>query len=145
MVLTGLAAFVLSCDNGGGPKKSEIDQQIEKLNATWAASTVTLDGTAPVLDHSGFSLKIEGSPGNTQVNYTAQNRPAGPSPWNSSGILEFGETNVKQSLTRDDGIAITYSVTETTLVIDFTFSGTPYDAGRVANVSGNWHFEFTKQ
>lgn len=142
LILVGFATFYISCDDEK-LKKSDTDIQIEKLNGNWDATTVTLDGSAPSLDHANFALTITGSPGNTTITYTATGRPAGPSPWPPSGTLEFG-TNVKQNLTREDGVAINYSVTETTLVVDFTFSGTPYTAGRVENVTGSWHFEFTK-
>jgi hypothetical protein len=145
IILAGLTAFYMGCDGGGDPKKSETDEQIEMLNGTWQATTVTLDGTTPALDHSNFTITISGSAGNSQVNYTVSGRPEGPSPWNSSGIFEFDEMNVKQKLIREDDIPVNYSVTDGTLVLDFTFSGTPYDAGRVSNVSGSWHFEFAKQ
>jgi hypothetical protein len=145
LILAGLTAFYMGCDGGENSKKSETDEQIEKLNGTWNATTVTLDGTTPALDHSDFSITISGSAGNDQVNYTVTGRPEGPSPWNSSGIFTFDASNVKQKLIREDDIPVSYSVTDGTLVLDFTFSGTPYDAGRVSNVSGNWHFEFAKQ
>jgi hypothetical protein len=144
LILAGVASFYVGCD-GEKTEKSETDQQIEKLDATWATTAYNLDGTTPTdLDYSGFKLTINGSAGNTEVNYTVTGRPSGkPSPWNSSGVFEFG-TNVKQNLIRDDGTAINYSVTETTLIIDFTFSAAPYP-GRVDNVNGNWHFEFEKE
>ena len=145
IVLASVVVFYVSCDGGGDPEKSEIDEQIEKLNGTWDATAVTLDGVAPTSqNYDDLQLVIQGAAGNEQVNYTVSGRPSGSNPWNSGGILEFGTANVKTELTREDGIAVSYSVTETTLVVDFNFSGTPYDVGRVANVSGNWHFEFVK-
>lgn len=145
LILASLASFYVACDNTDDPKESETDQQIKKLDGTWQTTAYTLDGvTPPDLDYSSFVLTVNGEPGNTSVNYSVSGRPAGkPSPWNSSGTLEFGD-NVKQNLVREDGVSINYSVTDETLVIDFTFSSTPYN-GRVGNVTGNWHFEFSKQ
>jgi hypothetical protein len=149
IVLTAVACFYAGCDPGDDPEKSEMDQQIEKLNGTWNTTAYTLDGLVPAdLDYSNFDLVLTGSEGDESLEFSAVGRPSGkPSPWPESGTVEFG-TNVKQNLIRLDPnevtVPISYSVTETTLIIDFTFSTTPYN-GRVQNVTGNWHFEFSKQ
>jgi phage tail sheath gpL-like len=144
-VLIALATFYMACGGGEGNEESEMDQQIKKLNGTWANPTVTMDGQAHALNHSGMVLNIQGTAGNSSVSYTVSGRPQGPSAWPSGGTLTFG-TNVKQNLIREDQVPVTYTVTDTKLTLDFTFTGTPYtSSGRVSSVSGNWHFEFTKQ
>ena len=144
MVLVALATFYVSCGGDGGNEKSDTDVQIEKLNGTWKVSSVTQDGAAPALNHDAMTLTSQGTAGNTTISFNVSGRPQGPSAWAPSGNLTFG-SNVKQNLTRDDNVSINYSVTETTLVMDFTFNRDPYQAGRVSSVQGSWHFEFTKQ
>jgi hypothetical protein len=142
--LAGLALFYIACGGSDDPEKSETDVQIEKLNGSWKASSVTFEGGAPQLDHSNLVLAISGTTGNTQVSYTVSGRPAGPSAWPSSGTFAFG-SNVKQNLTREDNVSFSYSVTDTKLTVDFNFNATPYTAGRAESVAGDWHFEFDKQ
>jgi hypothetical protein len=147
VILAGLSSFYIACDEGGGKSKSETDQQIEKLNGTWDATTVTLDGVAPPIDQSDFQLTINGSAGNTVINFVTV-RPTGLSPWPPSGTLEFDEASPTTTLVRNDGggetVTISYSVSETTLSMDFLFSGDPFPSGRTKNVNGTWHYEFAK-
>jgi hypothetical protein len=145
IVLAGIATFYMGCKGGDDPEPSETDAQIEKLNGTWKVSAATFEGGAPDLDHSNMAITITGSTGSKQVSYTVAGRPAGPSSWPSSGTLEFG-TNVKQDLIREDDINISYTVTDSKLTMDYTFNIQPYTStGRVESVSGQWHFEFSKQ
>jgi hypothetical protein len=145
LVLMSVATFYISCDGGDDAEKSETDVQIEKLTGTWKATSVTYNSTTPPLDHSNFVITITGAPGSNSVSYAIAGRPQGPSAWPASGTLEFG-SNVKSSLTREDATPVTYAVTATGLIMDFNFTGTPYSsAGRTKNVTGQWHFEFTKQ
>lgn len=141
-ILVSLTLFYMSCKEDGPDKKPETEIQFEKLAGNWDVTTATLEGAPPALDHSNVVLKISGSA--TGINYVVENRPAGPSAWPAEGVFTFGPT-VATQLVRDDDVIITYSVTENTLTLDFDFNGTPYTAGRVENVSGQWHFEFQKQ
>jgi hypothetical protein len=140
-VLLSLTMFYISCDPEPPKKKPDTEVQFEKLSGTWTVVSATLDNAPPALDHSSMTLTIGGSP--TGMTFTVAGRPAGPSAWPASGVFTFG-TDVSTQLVRDDDVTITYSVTESSLVLDFTFNGDPYTAGRVTNVSGSWHFEFTK-
>jgi hypothetical protein len=147
VLLASLTTFFIGCKPDPDPGPSETDKQITQLNGSWKVSAATLDGVAPTLDHSNMVLTISGATGNNIINYTVSGRPVGPSAWPSSGTFKFG-SNVKQNLDRGDTpvVPVTYSVTDTKLTIDFDFTGTPYtSSGRVASVSGQWHFEFTKQ
>lgn len=144
LVLASVALFYISCDNGDSPGKSDRDAQIEKLNGTWKITTndnVTLDGGATGEDYTNFTLTLNGQQGNNAIPYTASNVPE-TSVWSSAGTLTFG-TNVLQDLTREDGVSITYSVNETTLVMQFNYAGDPL--GRVRNVEGDWRFTFARQ
>jgi hypothetical protein len=146
LVLVSLAAFYVACDNDNGSEDSETDQQIAKLNGTWDVESATFEGTTPDLDHTNMTITISGSKGDDQVSYVVSGRPTGPSAWPPSGTLAFGSTNVKQSLTRDDGVVINYSVTDgnpATLTIDFNFNKTPYNA-KASSVAGDWQFVLKK-
>lgn len=111
-------------------------------------SSVTYQGAAPTLDHSKFTLTITGSHGNNTLQYSVTGRPTGPSAWPASGTFTFG-TDVKQELIRNDSngdVPVHYNVTDTQLTMDFTFANeNAYNAGRTANVGGDWTFTFTKQ
>lgn len=144
VVLAGAALFYVSCDNSDSPGKSDQDTQIEKLNGSWKITSnenATLDGGSTGEDYTGFTLTINGQAGNNVVSYTATGRPA-TSAWPDAGTLTFG-TNVTQDLTRNDAVGITYSVTDTQLIMEFNYSGDPYT--RAKNVQGAWRFTFTKQ
>ena len=56
--------------------------------------------------------------------------------WASSGTWEF-QNGDKNKILRNDGIAVSISLTETTLRTSFTTSGGLKD--------GNWVFDFVKQ
>jgi len=150
-VLAALGLFYMGCDPDDGPKLSEKDKQIEKLNGSWLTTDYKLDGVTPAdLNYSEFVLQLTGETGDETMGFSVLKRPLEkPSPWPESGEIEFG-TNVQQNLIRKDpqdvDVQMTYEVTETTLVVEFTFSTDPYvPDGRVRNVTGDWHFEFTKQ
>lgn len=147
VILAGVALFYVSCDNSDSPGKSDQDSQIEKLNGSWTITSdenVTLDGSSSVdgEDYSGFTLNIDGTAGSNVISYTTSNRPT-TSAWPDGGTFEFG-TNVNQDLTRDNTVGITYSVTDTQLIMEFNYSGDPFTA-RSKNVQGAWRFTFTKQ
>jgi hypothetical protein len=144
LILAAVAAFYVNCSGDDNPGKSDQDAQIEKLNGTWTITTndnVTLDGIASGEDYTGFTLDIDGQAGNSTISYSVSGQPD-LGPWPGNGSLSFGNP-VTSALTRDDNIGITYSVTETTLIMEFTFTGEGYSA-RTKNVEGTWRFTFTK-
>lgn len=144
-VLLSVSAFYMACNKKNDPGISETDAQIQLLNGTWEASVVTYEGSAPALDHSDFAITISGTAGSSVLSYTVTGRPVGPNAWPAQGTLTFG-SDVKEDLTRDDGIAISYNVQGSTLSLDFNFDkDQPYTQTREKSVSGDWHFEFTKQ
>jgi hypothetical protein len=145
VVLAGVALFYVSCDNSDSPGKSDQDTQIEKLNGSWTVSSnddVTLDGGSTGEDYTGFTLDIDGAAGSNVISYTTTGRPE-TSAWPANGTLAFG-TNVSQDLLRDNTLGITYSVTDTELIMEFNYSGDPFTA-RSKNVQGAWRFTFAKQ
>jgi hypothetical protein len=146
LVLAGAAVFYSSCDGGEDDPKSETDQQLEKLNGTWviqANSDVTQDGGEPAFEFEGMELTINAPAGSTTFNWTTTGRPD-LSPWAAQGTFQFGEP-VATKLKRNDEVTITYSVTDTELIMSFDdFTGAGYP-GRTKSVEGDWHFEFAKK
>jgi hypothetical protein len=144
IVLGSLALFYVSCKGDETTEKTDKDLQIEKLNGTWKVTDASLDSSDPDIDQTTISIQLSGKDGDSEMNYVVTGRTSGqPSPWPASGTVSFG-TNVKTDLKRDDGIDMTYSVTDNTLTLQFVFNKTPY-TGRVASVSGNWSYTLTKQ
>jgi hypothetical protein len=146
LVLVILAVgSILTFSNCGGDKKAAEplpDQQLAKLSKTWKLTSVTLD-TQPVTTYTNFNLTISGTKGTTSFDYATSGRPQ-LSPWKAGGKWSFGTDPVTQ-LVRDPDIAtdkldMTYSVTESTLQIQFNFQGAGYT--RTSQVKGNWIFTF---
>jgi hypothetical protein len=142
-VLGALTMFYVSCDGNEPAKKSETDQQIEKLNGTWKVTDATFENNPPTLDQTGMTITLSGAVGDKNMSYTVANRPTGPSAWPASGTLTFG-TNPLQDLVREDGVNITYTVSGDVVTLDFNFDKTPYNA-RTSSVSGNWKYTLARQ
>src|SRR5262245_39279567 len=106
---------LLGCPPSPGPGQSPQDAQVAKLSKTWKCTAATL-ASSPQTGYTNFQLVISGTPGQTTFGFTTTGRPAGTksSPWPSSGTLTFG-TDFATTLTRDDGLPITYSVSDTQL------------------------------
>jgi len=144
--LLALVAILLTYSNCGGSKSDPepiTDVQLAKLTKTWKIDAVTLDGADKKADYSAFQLVLSGTKGTTSFGYSTSGRPS-LSPWKSSGTWEFGtapETQVTRDKGTGDELAMTYTVTETTLSVQFTFNGAGYTS-RTGVVKGQWVFTF---
>ncbi|NOT77112.1 MAG: hypothetical protein HOP08_19480 [Cyclobacteriaceae bacterium] len=154
VALIGLLLTYSGCGKDSGPSQSEQDKQVVKLKKTWKCTGATVDNAAPSGLPAGYSytslvLTIDGTAGKTTLPYTATGRPSNggsvTSPWPASGNFELGSTDFATVITRDDGLPINYSVTETTLVLNFSYQGTGFPGSRVDNVKGAWVFTFAAQ
>lgn len=130
-----------------GPTEEEL--QLDKLSGTWkvtGTNNVTLDAVSKKTDYSNFTLTVTGTPDATSFGYTTSGRPA-LSAWPASGTWAFASGKVLTTIKRDPGgakeVEVTYTVTETTLELSFTYTG----AGetRTNKVTGLWSFQLTKQ
>ena len=144
-VLLAILAVLLtysSCDKHKTPAPSDEEVQLGKLSKTWKATSVKKDNVDQT-GYTNFTLTISGTAGAASFGYAAAGRPA-LSPWLSSGNWNF-DTDPLTSIIRDKGTAdelkITYTVTETTLQLTYTFNAAGY-AGRVDNVKGSWVMTF---
>lgn len=140
-VSLGVILIFTGCGGKGTPAESTQDKQLRLLSQTWKASTVTLDTKDQSATWTNFQLTITGTKGNTTFDYSCSGRPT-LGPWPANGTWKFGTDPVTQVVRTEDNLTITYTVTETTLQMNFNYTGNGYS--RVSNVSGNWIFNFTK-
>jgi len=119
------------------------DLQLEKLAKEWKLVTATLDGVDKTSDFTSFKLSLTGTKGLSVFDYSVSGRPS-LSAWPDSGKWNFGSTPETQMI-RDKGtadeMAMTYAVTDSSLIILFTFNGSGYSA-RTSVVKGAWVFTF---
>jgi hypothetical protein len=140
--LVGALLTYSGCSKSSGPGQTPQDAQLVKLSKTWKATSVTLGGAAQS-GYTSFQLVISGTAGQTTFGYSATGRPQPPgtlSPWAASGTFTYG-TAFETSLTREDALPITYSVTDTQLQMTFNYTGAGIPS-RVGNVQGTWVFTF---
>jgi hypothetical protein len=139
MVVAVLLTYT-GCKNGGSDPEPIENVQFDKLKKTWKVSTVTFEGEDRSDAYTGFQLVLGGTKGTPPFSYTTTGRIF-PSPWKANGTWTFGSA-VETQIVRDDGPAITYLVTESTLRLTFDFGGPGYDS-RTKEVDGEWIFNFT--
>jgi|TARA_B110000046_G_scaffold142480_1_gene149299 hypothetical protein len=114
-------------------ENQEEENQLESLSASaWTMSSITLDGDDLTTNFSGLVLTI-----NSDKTYST-NGEYDPV-WPSSGTFTFGSD--VNTLTRDDGISMTVTVSETNLSIAFTYVAA---GGRIDALPGAYIFSFTK-
>ncbi len=146
VVSFGIILVVSGCGGKGTPAESTQDKQLGLLSHTWKVSAVTLGGvdqSTTSAPWTGFQLTISGTKGGTTFNYSCASRPTTNSPWPASGTWTFGTDPVTQIIRTEDNLAMTYTVTATTLQINFHFTGTGYPGPRISNIGGDWVFNFT--
>ena len=131
---------IISCsddDDGGGPAPVDpLDTQGNLLNGSWKvkdANSVTKDGS--IVDvFTNMTLTVSGG-SKSGGSYSTSNSDSDEI-WPNSGTWEF-QRGDKNKLLRSDGVAVSISLTETTLRTSFQTSGGLKD--------GNWVFDFIKQ
>lgn len=134
--------------NSGCKKKdpeppSVTDQQIEILTKSeWSVTVAELDGVSQMADYGSFKMTISGSKGQKTIDYSTTGRTGTKYPWAQHGSFTFSDTNPATTLSRDDGVSITFSATATQLQMSFNYSGPGFNA-RTGIVTGAWTFTFT--
>ena len=151
LAIAGLGLFYAGC--GGDDKDNDPIEKVQlgKLSTTWNISSVTLDGAART-DFTGFTLSMSGSfdaaSPKGPYNFTVGGTRPNPSPWPASGTWKFGASPLTDLLRKDSpadpDLAMTYSVSDTQLTIEFTYNGDGFAGSRINKVEGNWVFTFTK-
>jgi hypothetical protein len=144
LTITCLALFFANCGGDDGEGTPVEKTQLGKLTGTWVIVSATLQGGLPpdkTTEYAGFELTLEGTfdadnEDPFPYDYTTSNRPD-LSPWPAIGNWGFG-SNPKTQVVRDDSMGITYSIASNgnlTLMYNYTGAG---EAGRTAEVEGNW-------
>ena len=151
LILAFVSTFYMSCRKDDDEKETEEQRQLTKLKSVWTLETAN-DGQDRTGDFDNLVLTLEGNyaEGGT-YNYSFTGIRPDPSPWPVSGTWKFG-TNKSTELIRDPGgvneIPMTYTVTDTNLVIEFTVpdgsAGWEGGSSRVRSVTGDWTFTFSK-
>lgn len=139
----GILITLSNCGPTPAPAVPIPDQQLDKLVKPWKIKSATLDGVDKTSTYTGFQLTITGTKGATSFGYSTTSRPS-VSPWKASGSWIFG-TDPVTMMTRDadnaaDKLDMTYSVSDTQLQINFTYTGKGYT--RTEAVAGNWVYTF---
>jgi hypothetical protein len=144
VAVSGVLLTYVGCKGGEGTPEPIADVQFDKLKKAWKINTVSLDGVDKTADYTAFQLTLSGTKGTYPFDYATSGRP-NLSPWKASGKVDFGaspETQlIRDKATPGEELAMTYTVTETTLTIEFTFNRDGYPA-RTSQVRGAWIFVF---
>jgi hypothetical protein len=140
LALFAAAASFVQCGSDSSAPPDPKDEQLKKLSKNWKLTSVTKDSN-PEAGYDNFELTMSGTAGQPTFAYTTAGRPSGTvTPWDASGNLTFG-TDFATLLTRNDGVQITYSVSDTQLQMTFNYTGSGF-TGRTSVVQGNWTFNF---
>jgi hypothetical protein len=148
VIILGLTGMILSGCGKDDPAPSQEEKQLNKLSDTWVVNTVTMDGGDVTSDYSSFELTLSGSANSAVYAYGVIGRPL-LSPWPSGGTWTFGSdvvTDIRRDPGTGDQLQMNYTVTDTQLTIEFSFSGTGYNApARVNSAAGNWIYTFARK
>lgn len=162
LLLAVVATFYAGCRRDDDDQDTEEKKQLTKLVGDWtlqSAEDGQGDRTTDFIDLDENNnpvplvLHLEGNytgEGKT-YNYSFSGVRPEPSPWPASGTWKFGNPKSTQII-RDPGgvneITMTYTVTETDLIISFNVpdgsEGWPGGSSRIKNVIGDWQFTFSK-
>ena len=159
IMLVAVSTIYTGCKKDDDDKKTQEQIQLEKLKGVWTVVSANDGGdrTADFVDAdpaNSMKLTLEGNYAEGGIyNYSLTGKRPTPSPWPASGTWKFGTDKLTQII-RDPGPnnpnelpePMTYSVTDTDLIIEFTVpdghQGWP--GSRVNSVSGQWTFTFTR-
>jgi hypothetical protein len=147
LVIATLGFIYVGCGGSDGDGDPAEKVQLTKLSDTWEISSVTLDND-PRTDFPGLTLTINGAFNSSSpkgpYNFTVGGTRPNPSPWPASGTWSFGSDPKTDIIRLNDDVAIDYQLTDTQLVLSFTYDGDGFAGSRVGEVEGNWVFTFTK-
>jgi hypothetical protein len=144
LLIATTSMLSVACSDDDSSSQTVAEQQAEKLTGRWKVTAATLDGA----NQEGYTATIftlSSLTSGTNMSYSIENNPA-ESPWRlaSGGRLFFDTQDAANYLTRDDDVLISYEVTETTLVFEFTYAE-PSTGGRANSIVGEWKFTLEKQ
>lgn len=141
LVFMSLVVFI-SCNKGGdgddGPTPEE--EQVAKLVGTWnLVSGGAKLGTTPRTEWEGLSAVLSGNTEGGSIAVSGvPSDPGASDVWPSNITWTFGDSITE--VIRNDGVTMNVTVTENTLDVVFTITG----SGRTAGFDGAWSFSFSK-
>jgi hypothetical protein len=136
--ISALAFSVLtftSCSNND-PAPTDIEIVTDQITSgPWKVKSVTVDGTDQTNLFTSFTL---------QVSPAAFTTTHGGVVWPASGSWDFTDASATK-IKRTDGIEMTIeSISESELILSFTWSTTTYGGGRISSISGLHRFDLIK-
>jgi hypothetical protein len=137
-LLVSSAVTFYSCTNDDNELTPE-QKLVRQMAATWVATSVQLDDVAAE-GYTDFSIAFTGT-----LNYSVEGGPD-RLPFPTSGAWEFG-TPITEFLilaTGNQDLQTQYDLTDTTLTIEFSYSGDGFVNARTKGLTGNWVFVFEK-
>lgn len=148
VVLASIATLYVNCGGKDPAPESKEKTQLAKLAGTWVLNSVDNDGTDRTTEFSAsVKMTISGTYANDGQSYQMVFEGTGPkNPLPKSGSFKFSPTMPESVLVKQDLVLMDYVVTGTTLSFKITaYGGDGYGWSRVAQVTGDWTFNFTKQ
>jgi hypothetical protein len=154
LILVSAGLFFANCGGEEPGSKTEEETQLDKLKAsTWIISTVTSPSGIVTDDFAGMKLTFSGSyVTNGVYSYTTSTPPTNgwpdANPWLDDSEWKFSTTDPTTkiiALGYTPDLEITYTVSSTTLELEFTSDGAIFTNGRAKSVEGAWSFVFEKQ
>jgi hypothetical protein len=147
IALIGAFLGFSSCGPENNADPSIEEAQLKLLSKTWNISEVKFGTTSDRLaDFTGTTLTISDSDTDSKIfDFEFNKIPTAPEkgPWPKDGQWEFSTSSPESVVTRlPDLLPITYTVTATTLTLNFTYAG-PGFSGRTSAIEGAWMFKFT--
>jgi hypothetical protein len=140
-ICISLALIQISCSKSESVSKQEVE--LRKLSSTWKATSVTLDGVAES-GYENFQVTFSGATSASLFVYGITGRPA-ISPWPSGGTWKFtSDFQIDRDPSTADDLKMSYTVKDTQLVLNYSYTGAGYSTGRVSTAAGSWVFTFSK-
>ena len=147
VVLIGAAVFYSSCGGSDDPKSPE-ETQLDKFKFTWDLQSAS-DGTDRTSEYPGMTATFSGtfSEGGTYTYTSDADSWPSISPWKKTDTWKFKTGSVANVIVRQSDLLemnYSFSNSDKTLTLTFTYSGPGFANGRTESVDGNWAFTFTR-
>jgi hypothetical protein len=148
LILVSAGLFFANCGGDDPEGISEEETQLNKFKATWTLSSAN-DGQDRTTEYPGMTATFSGTfvAGGTYTYTSAATDWPSLSPWKKDGSWKFKGDAIGNTIVRlDDAqeMKYTFSNSDKTLTIEFTYGGAGFNNGRVSSVEGDWTFVFTR-
>jgi hypothetical protein len=147
-----LATIIVGISGCGSddPSTAAEEKQLEKIVGTWQLESASLGATSWNDEFENATLALSGAyeeGGTYDFDFSVTPWPIN-SPWPEDGNWKFKGTSGSNLTTKivrlDDGVEMTYTLSDDALTLTFPYSGDGFPDGKVSSVEGNWTFVFSK-